>query len=77
MLFRQAEHPVPELFELLSRALGYLEAAKPNRRAMVHFEKELARLLGILGNGEAATALWAIGQRLPDARRRLLEKLPA
>lgn len=71
----EPEHPVPELFDLLARALGYLESAAPNRRAMVHFEKELARLLGILGDGEAATALWAIGQRLPDARRRLLEKL--
>jgi DNA repair protein RecO (recombination protein O) len=71
----EPEHPVPELFELLRRALRYLESATPSRRALVHFENELARLLGIHDEGNASTALWGIGQRLPESRRRLMEKL--
>src|SRR5712691_7339950 len=41
------EHPVPELFKLLQRAFGYLDANDPNLRAVRHFETELARLAGV------------------------------
>ncbi len=71
----ELEAPVPELFDLLQRALRYLEGAAPNRRALLHFENELARLLGIQGEGEASSAIWAVSHHLPEARRRLLEKL--
>lgn len=70
----EPEAPVPELFDLLQRALRYLEGATPDRRALVHFEKQLAQMLGILGEGDASTALWAIGHRLPESRRQLMEK---
>ncbi|MEI8234310.1 MAG: DNA repair protein RecO [Verrucomicrobiota bacterium] len=72
----EPEHPVPELFDLLHRALAYLEGASPSRRALLHFENELARLLGIHDEGNAATALARVCPRLPAARGRLTQKLP-
>ncbi|MDD5348623.1 MAG: DNA repair protein RecO [Chthoniobacteraceae bacterium] len=75
----EPEHPVPELFDLLHRALAYLETAAPSRRALLHFENELARLLGIhgeAGTGSAASALARACSRLPSARPGLLHKLP-
>ena len=74
-LLTEPEHPVPELFDLLLRALGYLESATPERRALLHFEKELARLLGIGDEGNASTALARTCHHLPESRRRLMEKL--
>ena len=72
-LLVEPEHPVPELFDLLHRALAYLENAEPNRRALLHFENELARLLGIHHSEEsAATALARVCHRLPAARAKLL-----
>lgn len=71
----EPEHPVPELYDLLRRALHYLETATPGRRALLHFENELARLLGVHVEGGASTALWGIAQRLPESRQRLLAKL--
>jgi DNA repair protein RecO (recombination protein O) len=47
----ETEYPVPELFELLRRGLGYLSEKPPTRRALFHFEAELARHLGLAGAG--------------------------
>jgi DNA repair protein RecO (recombination protein O) len=74
-LMTEPEAPVPELFDLLRRALGYLEGASPNRRALLHFESELARLLGIHIEGNAHGALARVCHHLPESRRRLMEKL--
>ena len=74
-LLTEPEHPVPELFDLLRRALGYLENATPERRVLLHFENELARLLGIHGEGNAHTALARVCHRMPESRRRLMEQL--
>ena len=74
-LLTEPEHPVPELFDLLQRALGYLENATPERRVLLHFEKELARLLGIHDEGSAYTALARTCHHMPESRRRLMEKL--
>ncbi len=71
----EPEHPVPELYDLLRRALGYLEAHSPSRKALLHFESELARLLGIHAEGPAFPALARQIHRLPDARRGLIAKL--
>ncbi len=40
-------HAVPEIFDLLLRALHHLDKHNPNRRTVDFFEKELARTLGI------------------------------
>lgn len=74
-LTTEPEHPVPELFDLLRRALGYLERAAPGRRALLHFEKELARLLGVHLEGNAYTALAKLCHRMPESRRRLMDRL--
>ncbi len=64
-LVTEPEHPVPELYDLLHRALAHLHENPATLRALLHFEKELTRLLGI------ASAQLA----LPRARRELLPKL--
>ena len=76
-LVTEPGHPAPELHDLLDRALGYLNANPASRRPMLHFESELARLLGI--RNAKVTAAVAIGRayhRLPSSRPRLLKALP-
>jgi len=75
-LFTEPMHPIPELFSLLQRAWGFLRKQAPSRRAVVHFETELARLLGI--NDPAVPAhhsLAAVAHKLPSNRTRLLDNL--
>src|SRR6202051_3958324 len=43
----ERDHREPELFGLLLRAFGYLDANQPNLRAIAHFETELARITGV------------------------------
>ena len=76
-LVTEAEHPVPELFDLLLRALRYLDMGRPDRRALLHFENELVRLLGIHGQ-ERVTPAVAIGRAynsIPPGRAALLKRL--
>ncbi len=40
--------PAPELHDLFQRALGHLASHVASHRALIHFEKQLAQLLGIL-----------------------------
>ncbi len=74
----EPEHPVPEVFSLLQRALGYMETHAPERRVLLHFENELARALGIAGagagGGNGAEALFHVAHRLPAARAGLLAR---
>ena len=76
-LTTEPEHPAPELHDLLRRALHHLNGQPASRRALVHFEAELTRLLGI-ANAEvtAAVALGRAYHRLPTTRPGLLKKLP-
>lgn len=72
----ESEHPAPELYELLQRALGFLNAQPASKRALFHFEKELARLLGIQHpDVSAALAIGRAYHRLPAARAKLLNVL--
>lgn len=75
------EHPTPEIHDLLRRALDYLAANEPTRRAMLHFERQLSALLGLTGANnaadDAAQAIARLAGRLPDGRARLLRSLPA
>ena len=76
-LVTETEHPVPELFDLLLRALRYLDGGEPTLRALLHFESELVRLLGIHGQ-ERVTPAAAIGRAyhaIPAARVDLARRL--
>ena len=78
-LVTEPEHPVPELFDLLLRALGYLDTGQANTRALLHFESELARLLGIHGQ-DRVTPIAAIGRAssaIPSTRPELFKRLKA
>jgi DNA repair protein RecO (recombination protein O) len=76
-LFTETMHPVPEIFELLRRAWGFLETRAPDRRALEHFETELARVLGIHDPSRPAyRSLAAVAHSLPANRIRLMEVLP-
>jgi DNA repair protein RecO (recombination protein O) len=76
-LVTEPEHPAPELHDLLARGLGYLDSKPPTQRALLHFESELSRLLGIQHPG--MTPVMAIGRTyhsVPSARGELLRSLP-
>jgi DNA repair protein RecO (recombination protein O) len=75
-LVTEPEHPSPELFDLLRRALGHLAAQPASRRALLHFESELVHGLGI--RHAQLTPAVAIGRayhRLPRTRHALIESL--
>jgi DNA repair protein RecO (recombination protein O) len=72
----ETEHHEPEIFRLLQRAFAYLNEHDPDRRAVIHFESELARITGV--QGAKATAAMALGDlfgRLPSSRVALLKLL--
>jgi DNA repair protein RecO (recombination protein O) len=74
-LVTEPEHPAPELFDLLLRAFRYLETGRPTLRALLHFESELVRLLGIHGQAGVAPAA-AIGRTyhaIPTTRAGILK----
>lgn len=74
-LFTETMHPVPEIFGLLRRAWGFLRTGKPGRRAVEHFEGELARVLGIQDPTiPAHRSLASVAHKLPSNRDRLLEQ---
>jgi len=78
-LVTEAEHAAPELFGLMVRALGYLDTARADTGALLHFEGELVRLLGIHGQ-ERVTPINAIGRAyhsIPGARAALVRRLTA
>ncbi len=71
------DHPAPELHDLLARALDHLDQKPATRRALLHFEKELTRHLGIAQPG--VTPIIAYGRahhRIPAARPGLIKSLP-
>ncbi len=75
-LATEPEHEAPELFDLLSRALSYLQNAAADQRALRHFESELCRLLGLRVEKKQSPAM-ALGHvcgRLPSERAELLKR---
>ena len=74
----EPEHPEPELYALLQRALDHVAAATASLRALRHFEAELARLLGVAHDPRPADLCLqdALGP-LPATRRVLIEQLSA
>lgn len=73
------EHAAPEVYDLLRRALDYLDKTEPSRRAMLHFEGRLGRLLGVIGEHNAdvppSEAILRLTGKLPPERRALLRAL--
>jgi len=78
-LCTESDHHEPELFLLLRRALGYLNAKNPDLRAMVHFETELARIAGVHDarklESDPTMALANLFGRLPKSRGELVKAL--
>lgn len=50
-LTAERETPVPELHELLSKALDYLNTSDPRLKAITRFELRLAEFLGLRADG--------------------------
>ena len=75
----ERDHHEPELFELLQRAFGYLDAKEPNLRVVSHFEAELARITGVhdakILKSNPAFALGNLFGKLPMSRTPLLKAL--
>lgn len=75
----ERDHHDPELFGLLRRAFGYLDANEPNLRAVSHFEAELARITGVhdarMLRSNPAVALGNLFGKLPLSRTPLLKAL--
>jgi DNA repair protein RecO (recombination protein O) len=75
----ERDHREPELFALLRRAFGYLDANAPTPRAVAHFETELARIAGVHDQtrlkADPAFALGNLFGRLPLSRTPLLKTL--
>ena len=75
----ELEHPAAELFYLLQRAFGFLDAHDATLRAVRHFEAELARLAGVhdaaMLQSDPAAALAGLFGRLPKGRGALFKAL--
>ncbi len=79
-LCTESDHHEPELFQLLRRALVYLNENDSSPRVIAHFEKELARIAGVhreeLGKNPAH-ALANLFGKLPKSRAGLLKRVAA
>jgi DNA repair protein RecO (recombination protein O) len=77
----ERDHREPELFGLLRRAFGFLDAHATTPRAVAHFETELARIAGVHDElrlkADPAFALGTLFGRLPLSRTPLLKTLGA
>jgi DNA repair protein RecO (recombination protein O) len=72
-LLTEPDHAVPEIYDLLLRAFDYLNRQPPTRRALLHFEAELARVLGLRIDSSPAQALGRVAGRLPAGRAELMD----
>jgi DNA repair protein RecO (recombination protein O) len=72
----ERETPIPELHELLTRAMSHLEGADPTRKLVERFEKRVVQYLGIERSDQAPHELVrSMFHGLPGSRRQLLEQL--
>src|ERR1044071_9810640 len=78
-LCTESDHHEPELFSLLRRAFAYLDKQDPDLPAVLHFEKELARIAGVHDSktlkSNPLLALANLFGRLPSSRADLLKAL--
>ena len=72
----EREHEEPEVCDLLRRGLDYLCREKATRKILLHFERELAKVLGVGNEGKnAAAVLEQTFGRIPKERMSCLEML--
>lgn len=72
----ELDHPVPELYDLLQRGLNYLGVEGADRRGVLHYERELARLLGVAHDQvSASVSLERAFGNLPRGRKACLEMM--
>lgn len=72
----ETETPIPEIANLLDRALNYLEDTEIDRKAILFFEKETARFLGLGEEGkDPAQAIANTFGELPALRGELMGRL--
>jgi DNA repair protein RecO (recombination protein O) len=72
----EPHHPVPELFDLLQRALNHLDGNPPTLKALLYFESQLARYLGVANHTlPPHIALKQAVGTLPSLRPDLLQRL--
>ena len=70
------DHPAPELYDLLTRALTHLDEKPATQHALLHFERELNRLLGIAQPETTPIIAFARAHhRIPTTRAGLLKIL--
>lgn len=72
----ESNHPDPAIFDLLRRALDHLDVESASLRALTHFERQFAVILGVSrenGGGEQALRDHLGG--LPASRKKLFEDL--
>ena len=69
-------HGDQAIFGMLKRALDYLVEEEPTMRAMLHFEKRLAEILGVSGGGGSPEAdLRSHIGTIPANRSQIVERL--
>jgi DNA repair protein RecO (recombination protein O) len=68
-------HADAPLHDLLRRGLDHLDAEEPSLKALRHFERQLAEILGVSGAGSGEDALLGHIGKLPAARKEILERL--
>ncbi len=76
-LVAERETPIADLHDLLTRALDYLDRQDPDTRAVVHFERELTRCLGMHTDtgGAAIQAIRQLTHAVPAQRQKLMDAL--
>lgn len=76
-LATEPEHDAPDLYDLLLRAFRHLDEKPASQRALLHFESELVRMLGIQHPRlSPIVALGRANHRIPTARPGLMKLLP-
>ena len=65
------------LHDLLRRGLDHLDVEEPSLKALRHFERQLAEILGVSGAGSGEDALRGHIGKLPGARMEIMERLGA
>jgi DNA repair protein RecO (recombination protein O) len=74
-LVAETDTPIPELHDLLARALDWLATSDPVPAALTRFENRVASILGLAAHADAsgAAALLDTFHRLPPQRTALFE----